>query len=218
MMRAIPLAVASVAVLALAAGQAEAAKTFYSDRVSFDAAAGSLSGFESFESGFSPSASIDFGAFTVTETGDTFNTLISSVSNPTDGSRSLSFEPTDAGSMVTYAFDAPISAFGFDIALGNIDGPSTVTVGGDLSTTFDIPNRNDPVFFGVIDDAGTFDTLTFNPDVALGPGISGEVAMDSVSFGTASVVAVPEPCSLLLLGVGAVVMAAGRVRRRRVRR
>jgi hypothetical protein len=71
-------------------GNGQAATTFYSDRGSFSTAAGSLSGFESFEGSYFSGSTVDFGSFTVSETGDQSNFVDQiSFSNTTDGVHSL---------------------------------------------------------------------------------------------------------------------------------
>ena len=74
---------------------------------------------------------------------------------------------------------------------------------GDIGTTFSLV-ASTPAFFGVIEDAGTFQTVTFNLPS------EGETGYDAAAFGAG---VIPEPATLSLLGLG--LLAAARRRRRR---
>jgi hypothetical protein len=190
-----------LAALFVLAGNTHAATMFYSDRASFNTDAGSLSGFESFETFFSGS-SVDFGAFTVSETGDIGNVIEQTSFNSTDGSFSLGAVPTTTGSTITFTFDSPINAFGFDITNQSLSG-FNVIVGGDVSDSIPIAAANTFQFWGVVDTTSSFSTLTFSPNAN-----TGELMMDSVSYG-----AIPEPSSSVLLGVAGLAIAALRRRK-----
>jgi hypothetical protein len=191
-----------LAAVFLLAGTTHAATTFYSDRASFDAASGSLSGFESFETFFSAST-VDFGSFTVAETGDIGNLVEQTSFNSTDGTHSLGVVPTDLpiSSTIIFTFDTPINAFGFDITNQSVGG-FNVFVGGDVSDSIPIFTANTFEFWGVVDTVTSFSTLTFSPNAN-----TGELMIDSVSYG-----AVPEPSSTALLGLGGLALL---LRRRR---
>jgi hypothetical protein len=185
-------------------GNGQAATTFYSDRGSFSTAAGSLSGFESFEGSYFSGSTVDFGSFTVSETGDQSNFVDQiSFSNTTDGVHSLGAIPTSdpASSTITFVFDTPINAFGFDITNQSVGG-FNVFVGGDVSDSIPIYTANTFEFWGVVDPVTSFTTLTFSPNAN-----TGLLMMDSVSYG-----AIPEPSSTMLLGVAGLAIAALRRR------
>ncbi len=213
MIRTVKLVWVLAALLILTTGQAQAALMFFTDRTSFDTAAGNLSGFESFETVSATLGPIDFGDFTVEETGDSLNLLFQDFL-PTDGTRTLAYNTQTPTSLLTYSFDSQISAFGFDVSAFNTSGPQTVTIGGDVSGTINITGPNANTFFGVIDTTGTFDTVTLSTSFSGG---STGLRMDAVSYGTVSgsETVVPEPTSLTLLGIGAAGMAYGVIRRRR---
>ena len=180
-------------------GTVSASPIYYTDRSAFNAAAGSLN-FESFEVAPSgPQASFSFSGFTVEETNGTnalTNVLINSAFGTypvTNGSGALWYDDND-NSIGVFTFASPITAFGLDLTTAL---NSSITIGGDLSTTLN-RTSNTPAFFGVIDTT-PFTTITFN--ASGGP----EVGFDAVSFGTTSV---PEPITMLLLGVGLVGLAA----------
>jgi hypothetical protein len=192
-----PASPASIALLVILSSiPTQASVVFFTDRASFNAAAG-FSGApdESFEVSVSGSPSIDFGLFTVTESGaDVSNFLDTGLSSlATDGLRTLGYGRDTGPTSVTFSFDSPINAFGLDIGTGDFLPPFPFTVSGDISHSFSTQSQSSLQFFGVIDSMNSFDTLTFGQD-----GAGGEIEMDSLSFG-----AIPEPSTGALLSIAA---------------
>lgn len=182
----------------LTAETARAGLITYSDRASFDSAAGSLAGFESFDTFFVGSPRTFPGFTASTASGSLLTTFVYGV---TDGNFALSVP--DKGDLLTFTFDSPINAFGIDVT---VVPSGRVTVGGDIAASF--AANSTPTFFGVINDTGTFDTVTFT-STGTGP----EAEFDALSFGTAAFV--PEPSSLALLGVGVIGLISCRNRSRK---
>jgi len=203
MRKVVTLTLMSLAMMLIACTPLHAALITYSDRTSFDAATGGGLSFESFETPFSGSASVSFTGFSITESGganviyswdDTFLGGVGLSNASTDGTR-VAGAQNQSASLFTFQFDNPINAFGLDITT---DSAVSVDVGGDISSSFNTA-ANTAYFFGVVDNMGTFDTVTFD----FGSNFLGEMGYDSVSFGTS---VIPEPSSFLawggLLGLG----------------
>ena len=169
MMLYLRLGVLVLVVLSLLPRAAEAATIFDFYEASFTTAARSGLSFESFETAFSAAPSVSFSGFTMTESGGTTNSVVSmdsvgaaalSISNAiTDGSRVASFSDNGT-SVLTFQFESPISAFGVFFTASALTSTS-ITVGGASVLLTDTPART-PQFVGVRDDAGTFQTITFN--------------------------------------------------------
>lgn len=121
------------------------------------------------------------------------------------GSGGIISAQQQGGLSVTFTFDRPVTAFGFDYVAG---APSTLVLGGDAFTlpTAPFPNRR---FAGLISDtpfSSARITLTGNG-----------IDLDNLIAGTAlSASAVPEPTSwaTLLIGFGAVGYSLRSTRRR----
>jgi len=163
--------------------KAMAAPTFYTDRAAFNAASGSGLSFESFEDDFN-AASVNFGDFTVTETGSNYGPSNDAVqrANPqgsndvggnTDGTYTLRIIE-DGTSIGTFSFPDPITKFGIDITFQNTAG---LTIGGDVSQSISM-TANTPKFWGVIDPDG-IDELTFAAEYQYGL----SMYFDSLSYG-----------------------------------
>jgi hypothetical protein len=193
------------ALLCAAAGHVAAIPTYYTDRASFNAAAGGGLSFESFEvapPGWAPS--YDFDGFTMRETNGTnalTNTLINSYFTAcvTHGEGAVWYDD-NGDSIGWFEFDPQVTAFGVDVTAS---GTCTVAIGGDVSSSLAL-TANTPAFFGVIDGAG-FDTISFS--ASGGP----NVGFDAVAF-----LPVPEPSSIALCSIAlGMTIAAARRRRRR---
>lgn len=178
---------------------ASATPIFFSDRASFDAATGGNLSFESFESNFSVDPTITFAGFSVSETGGSnglgqarnFSGLLDGAI--TDGTGAIIFDDNGGSIGSFFSFSAgAINAIGLDIATSLA---STMAIGGSISDTINLV-ADTPSFWGVIDIAG-ITSLTF--EASGGP----IVGFDAVSFGQANV-SVPEPASIVLLGLGLV--------------
>lgn len=120
-------------VLALALAVSAAASTaradmivFFTDRASFEAAAGTALNRESFEGEFGPAASINFGDFTLSEEGgepnvvnridQTFANFLGVGNAITDGEFAAAYGG-DGGSKGVFQFTSLITAFGVDITV-----------------------------------------------------------------------------------------------------
>lgn len=200
------LAIATVAAMTIWSAQAAAAPVVYTDRTSFNNAAGGGLSFESFESNPQLGESVTYGDLTFTESGGTnifTNTALNSffTAATTDGQHSIWYDDNDASiSTVTFGLAGPITALGFDIATAT---DSTVTIGGDIAGSINL-TANTPSFFGIIDLMSPFSSVTFS--ASGGP----EVGFDAVSFGDA----IPEPSTLILTALALVPLLAYARRRR----
>ncbi len=200
------LLLASTAAAVLAAVPANAAHIVFTDRASFDLATGGGLAFESFEAPQS-GATVNYLGLSVTESAGTnfiTHTAINSffTGATSDGANSIWYDD-NGSSLATFLFDAPINAFGIDIAAA---AAGTMTYSGGAGGTFAIGSANTPTFFGFIAPTA-FTSVTF--DMSGGP----EVGFDALSFGTA-MGAIPEPTTwaMLIFGFGAI---GGAMRKKR---
>jgi hypothetical protein len=207
-----------IAAIAASAGVASAA--VFDDRANFETAASNanvpLDGFESFENFTADESNfldlVDADGFEVTgeDSLDGFPFIFTIENNltsglvPTDGDQVLRSSTFD-GAIITFTFDQPVLAAGFDIiGAGNFGGPGEITLAnnlGESTTVFSGSNNNtnETFFAGIVSDA-PFQTLTltntFDGD---------SFGIDAVSFG------IPSPGAAGLLGVAG--LAATRRRR-----
>jgi hypothetical protein len=178
--------------------QAAAVPTFYNNRTAFDLAAGGGLNFESFESNPQAAATVTYGDLTFVESGGTnafthtaLNTFFTAAT--THGQHSIWYDDNDDSvSTLTFGLASPVTALGLDIATST---NSTVAIGGGTNSSATL-TANTPAFFGVIDLASPFSSVTFS--ASGGP----EVGFDAVSYGNA----VPEPCSIFLAVIGLFVL------------
>lgn len=104
---------------------------------------------------------------------------------------------------------ASANAIGLDVLAGPVAGNVVVRVfspGAQLLETFTVATPPGGTFFGIVSDTGPIGSL----NIASLASIPGEL-IDNVAFGTTS--AVPEPASIVLLGLGVASVAARRRRR-----
>jgi hypothetical protein len=211
--------VASAAVVIAGSCAVANAQTFDS-RTDFETAAASegipLTGFESFE-GFTPNPSgftdlIEADGFDVTgqELPSGFSSIFTIETNaqsglvPTDGAQLLRASTFDQAE-ITFTFDNPVFAVGFDIiGAGNFGGPGSITVENDLGQSFtvfsgDNNDDNETFFAGFVSETG-FTSLTL-----LNTFDGDSFGIDSVTYG------VPTPGAVSLLAFAG--LAASRRRR-----
>jgi hypothetical protein len=185
--------------------------TLTAERTNFQLGAAGLGvvlsseGFEVFAAG-NP---IDFGPFTIELVdGVGFSQLTGNNLITTEGDSVISFD-TLGSTVVEFAFDSPIHAFGVDIT--SIDfAPTTVSFLDDLGNTLDDFAEAEfasATFFGVTNDAA-FSTVRFT--------FTGTETLnfDNLQFGARS--AVPEPATLGMgLSACAIALVYARSRRRK---
>jgi len=195
--------VGASALFAALTSAAGAALITYSDRTSFEGAAGTLSAenFNSFASDVSFSGTtIDIGAFTITHngtTGGSFNLIdvppLVLGAFDIDGTTLMNGGVVQ-GESIVLTFDAPIMAFGADFSALNDNAPRSFfqIAGEDITLAQAVGITT--IFFGVVSDTPfTTVTLVGLPD-------SEGYGMDNVAY-SSSVARVPEPATLALLGV-----------------
>jgi len=103
-----------------------------------------------------------------------------------------------SGGNITFNFTDPINAFGAYFTGWQI-GTQTITYADNTSETLNMPaaNINDggTVFFGFYDTDNMITSITYHA-------VNDIVAVDDLRYGTAGSAPVPEPSTLLLMGVG----------------
>ena len=213
----------AAALAALSAGVAQAAPVTYTSRATFNAALvtlGAIPTTQTFE-GLDPAlrgtnlpdtdpgprVGAIIGTLTLSSAnaiGDQFiagNTqLFTSLRNTAaPGERYLSFTiPTAA------------IAFGIDLVAYTASSTNPFTVIGlGASQTFTADSTATPAFFGVIDAAATTSSFQITRTTS----VLAPITFDNVTFAAAAVTSVPEPASLVLLGLGAAAALGARRRR-----
>lgn len=180
------LLVASATMASIVACPAFASPTYYTDRAAFDAATGGGLNFESFEADFGTAATIPFGGFpvggfSVSETGDGIENALYQTTYPglfheaiTDEDKALYYASYD-GSITTFSFPSPITAFGLDITT---TPGSNVYIDGDAYDYLEL-TEGKPAFWGITDSKGITSIIFEAQDVGT------YVGFDSVSYGKA---------------------------------
>lgn len=193
---------AGILIYVFAISSASAALIGFNDRTAWEAAVGGVFFSEDF-SGVANStydgAPVDVGDFTVSRTGSNFGSTWHNVSstgaggapsNSVNGSQQLNLATGSSGG-TTLAFDFDIYAFGADWA-GVSDSRTTSFIIDGIQ--LDIPNLTGGFFGFVSDTALTSNFLKLTNGAADGFG------MDNIVYSASA--SVPEPSSILLLGLG----------------
>ena len=194
--------------------------TTYTDRATFQAAMGSyvIDGWETYApigtGGSGALAGVNFYDFLVTTTPDALKILDTpSVggfnTTPAPGSSKYLYLDTDIGfqgSTATFGMHSPTLGFGFDYGGVNESGTAwDVTI---MGTTFNLAVNGsndvaDAKFWGAISD-------TAFSSIALHTSTDSGYSVDEVTYGGGGTQPVPEPCTMLLLGLGLVGFAGVR--------
>ncbi len=183
---------ATFLLLTFGSASLQAAVVFYSDRASWEAAAGGGVGdiVDDMNSGTYTAAALSRGSYVITGEAYGFFPNGNPV-NAIDGSGYLRLF-LDATNDATFTFASPITAFGFDVHPDgtNLVGPTVlVSLDGSPATSYTLPTSNVNGFRGFISDTSlTSFTLTSAVDALHG--------IDNLEAYTA---AVPEPSRALLL-------------------
>ncbi|AMV39969.1 PEP-CTERM sorting domain-containing protein [Planctomyces sp. SH-PL62] len=119
----------------------------------------------------------------------------------------------------TFTFATAITAFAIDInTFAAFEGAYTATLnlGDVVSSRFDVfPNTSTGQFLGFTSDVA-FTSVTISAVADPGSGATYAYTLDSLVYGEAAAVAVPEPSSLVLCGLASFVGCGVWARRRRV--
>jgi hypothetical protein len=206
---------AALFALDLALAPRAEALSIFSDRASFEAAAGPLST-EGFEAPFTSAPSVDFGPFTASVgLADVVSANAASIPQlVSEGSRSIYgldvTQPSTIGNVMTFTFDTPIHAFGVDVndfASGILDVQGTGSEPFLITPLWTTATDGTPpatIFFGVVDPVPFFQVVIFWNRA------QDAVGFDDLVWSTS----VPEPGTGLLMWTAA--LGAVAVRRLRV--
>jgi hypothetical protein len=202
---------AAAAVFATASCAAQAT-TVYTNEAGFLAAAGGSLPFESFEAVQSSTATqVKFTDVSFSCAGSVYCPGFFGVSGSIvhDGAQAAYFASPDTS---TFTFTQAINAFGIwiggagDVAPINLNAALDNGVSAAALSNYSHPGTATWQYFGIITDT-PFTSLTFRPD-NFGDGIF----FDALSYRQATVTAVPEPASVLLLGIAGAGLLASRRR------
>lgn len=202
---------AATVTLAIASCAAHAT-TVYTNEADFLAAAGGALPFESFETVQSETDTrVDFAGVSFSCSGSSFCPGFFGTAGVVvhDGAQAVFFASPDTA---TFTFTQAINAFGIWIGGAGDVSPVNLTASLDNGASAAILTNyagtdTSYEYFGIVTDT-PFTSLTFIPDND-GDGIF----LDALSYREATVNAVPEPASVLLLGIaGAGLLAARRKR------
>ncbi|MEX2244145.1 MAG: PEP-CTERM sorting domain-containing protein [Fimbriimonadaceae bacterium] len=199
----------SALILLAAAGTASAQFTTFTSRAAWEAAAGGTVVVEGFEGNATGSlvhaVDHDLGAVTfridlITAT----SSGASITSTAITGVRALSMNADDGMRAHTMTFDGVplVTAFGFDFMGANTGGDAVLIIDG---TRFGITNGGTvgAGFFGVVS-TGSFASVQFGDESP------GSLPTEIFTLDGASFVAVPEPGTMIALGLGASALLARR--------
>jgi hypothetical protein len=211
---------ACAAALATFGAAASAATITTYDRANFQAAlsGGTISGqnFDSIPVGtiLGTLDGVTYGA----SGGDPVVTNSFLTTTPPNGLGSTSLGYFVANESATFGFSTAITAFAIDI---NTFAPTagdyivTLNLGDVVQSKFDVfPGTATGQFVGFTSDVA-FDSVTISAVVDPNTGFAYPYTLDSLVYGNASAVTVPEPSSLILSGIGG--LAAFGLSRRRIR-
>ena len=197
----VSLGAAVFAVSALLSQTAAAVPVFFTDRATFQAAAGTLvtESLDSVTTG--GNVTVQPTGVTLTAGGGANNfSQENGAAFISEGTSSLGVGNWNAGATMTFGFNGPIVAFGVDFLDNTAPFDMDFTVNGVTenfsSNVSQITVPNGPLFFGVIDVA------TFTQAVIETNNNNLDVDFDFIQFGTTLSTAVPEPGSLSLFAAG----------------